>query len=140
MDLLDKPGYPPEGGLPEQAVAEIEQVPAMFAGGNALFSQNNVLVQGDFTGPRHTAFDFTTPLSGSQLLIAIDYGNLAGGQQDNIGIDNIRFGQNPPAVLPPPPPNGVAEPSSLLLFAAGVGALLIRRRRDDPLAAGSTLR
>ena len=76
---------------------------SVFAGGSALFSQNDVLVQGDSTGPGHTAFDFTTPLSGAELLIAIDYGNLAGGQQDNIGIDNIRFGQDPPAVLPPPP-------------------------------------
>ena len=111
----------------------------VFAGGSALFSQNDVLVQGDSTGPGHTAFDFTTPLSGAQLLIAIDYSNLAGGQQDNIGIDNIRFGQDPPAVLPPPPPNGVAEPSSLLLLSAGVGALLIRRRRVDPRAPGSAL-
>lgn len=104
---------------------------SVFAGNSALFSQNNVLVQGDATGSRHTAFDFTTPLSGSELLIAIDYSNLAGGQRDNIGIDNIRFGQDPPAVLAPPPPNGVAEPSSLLLLAAGVGALLVRRRRVE---------
>jgi hypothetical protein len=57
------------------------------------------------------------------LLIEIDYSNLAGGQQDNIGIDNIRFGQNPPATAPPIP-----EPSTLLLGAGGLAAVALKRR------------
>ena len=60
-----------------------------------LFEQNNVVVHGDATGPGHTAFDFPTPLIGGDLQIRIEYANLPAGQQDNIGIDNIRFGQTP---------------------------------------------
>lgn len=94
-------------------------------GGSTLFSQSDVLVQGDFIGPRRTAFDFATPLSGSQLLIQIDYSNLPGNQHDNIGIDNVRFGQSPP---PGPGTIGIPEPSSgLLLLAAGLAGLLARR-------------
>lgn len=89
--------------------------------GMELFAQNNVLVEGNFTGPRHTSFDFATPLSSSQLLIEIDYSNLADSQQDNIGIDNVRFGQNPP-------PTVVAAPPTLLLLGLGLGAVFVRRR------------
>ena len=56
-----------------------------------------------------------------ELLIQIDYGNLAGGQQDNIGIDNIRFGQNPPAVVP--------LPAAWLLFGSGIVAVTFLRPR-----------
>jgi hypothetical protein len=81
-------------------------------GSGTLFAQNNVLVQGDGSGPGHTTFDFTTPLTAAELLIEIDYSNLAGNQQDNIGLDNIRFGQTPPAPVP--------EPASWLLLLLGV--------------------
>lgn len=82
-----------------------------------IFSQDNVLVQGaNDGGPMHTAFDFVSPLSGSQLTIQIDHGNLAVGTQDNIGIDNIRFGQNPPAAVP--------IPVTLWLFGSGLMGLL----------------
>ncbi len=67
-----------------------------------MFEQTDVLVPGDVNRPRHTSFDFATPLSATELLIVIDYGNLDGSQHDNIGMDNIRFGQNPPAVIPLP--------------------------------------
>jgi hypothetical protein len=93
----------------------------VLSGTNTLFSQNNVLVEGDGTGPGHTSFDFATPLAGTELLIQIDYGNLAGGQQDNIGIDNIRFGQDPPAVAP--------LPAAWLLLGSGIAAIAYLRRR-----------
>lgn len=88
--------------------------------GQTLFEAAGVQVQG--AGPTHTAFDFGTPLQGSQVLIHIDYGNLAGNVQDNIGLDNLRFGQTPPPI---------PEPDSWLLLAAGgvVVALARRRRR-----------
>lgn len=85
-------------------------------GSTTLFSQSDVHVEGNFTGPRHTLFDFNTPLSGSELLIQIDYSNLWGSIQDNIGIDNIRFGQNPLAAVP--------EPATGLLFVLGLGVSL----------------
>ena len=91
---------------------------------SAVFSQTNVLVQGDFSGARHTSFDFVMPLRAAQLLIEIDYSNLAEGQQDNIGIDNIRFGQDPPAT----PVSPIPEPSTALLLACGLAVVAVWRR------------
>jgi hypothetical protein len=89
--------------------------------GATLFSMSNVLIEGDLTGPRHTPFDFSVPLVGNQLLIEIDYNNLSGNQQDNIGIDNVRFGQNPLATPIP-------EPSTGLLFSVAILAGVVLRR------------
>jgi hypothetical protein len=94
----------------------------VLSGTKNLFSQNNVLVEGDGTGPGHTSFDFAA-LTGAELLIQIEYANLAGGQQDNIGIDNIRFGQNPPAAVP--------LPAAWLLFGSGMAAIALQRRRQS---------
>lgn len=86
-----------------------------------LFSQSNVLVEGDLNGPRHTLFTFPTALSGTDLLLEVDYRNLPGGIRDNIGIDNIRFGQTPPAV---------PLPAAAWLFGSGViGLVGVARRR-----------
>jgi hypothetical protein len=90
-------------------------------GSATLFSQAEVLVEGDFAGSRHTSFSFATPLSGSELLIEIDYSNIPGSQQDNIGIDNIRFGQNPPAVVP--------LPATAVLCISALTVLASRARR-----------
>jgi hypothetical protein len=103
-----------------------------------LFSQSDVLVQGDFIGPRHTSFVFATPLSGSELLIEIDYSNLGGGQQDNIGIDNVRFGQSPPPGPEPPPPpdepSSIPGPAAALLVCLGLPGLLVAgSRRPRPI-------
>jgi hypothetical protein len=94
----------------------------VLSGGNTLFEQASVQVEGDFSGPRHTAFDFLSPLTGSELLIEIDYSNLASNQQDNIGIDNVRFGQVPPSITALP------EPTTWLLLTLGLGMVLARSR------------
>ncbi|TNF38601.1 MAG: hypothetical protein EP315_01060 [Gammaproteobacteria bacterium] len=88
----------------------------VFDDSNLLFIQSNVLVEGNATGPLHTAVDFATPLFGNDLLIQIDYSNLAGSQHDNIGIDNIRFGQTPPAAVP--------IPAAAWLFCSGLLGLI----------------
>ena len=80
-----------------------------------MFSQNNVLVEVDGTGPGHTSFDFAAPLTGAEILIQIDYANLDGGQQDN-----IRFGQNPPVA--------VHLPAAWLLSGSGMAAIALLRR------------
>jgi hypothetical protein len=98
---------------------------SVFDGGTTLFSQSNVLVEGNASGPRHTSFEFAVPLAGSQLLVQVDYSNLPGNQQDNIGIDNVRFGQSPP---PGPGPVPVPEPSTGLLLAISLAGLALRRR------------
>lgn len=93
--------------------------------GSTLFSSTSVLVEGDFSGPRHTAFDFSSPLTAVEILIEINFSNLATGIQDNIGIDNIRFGQFPPPTVIPVPATG-------LLFVSGLAGLVMRLRRRRP--------
>lgn len=73
----------------------------VFAGTTTLFSATDVFVEGDFSGPRHTTFAFGTPWSAPELLLRLDFSNLAAGMQDNIGLDSIRFGQTPPSVPEP---------------------------------------
>lgn len=92
---------------------------SVFAGTTTLFSEANVLVQGDLSGPRHTTFAFTTPLSAPELLLQVDISNLASAIQDNVALDSIRFGQTPPPV---------PEPVSALLLLAGLALIAVRRQ------------
>jgi hypothetical protein len=92
---------------------------SVTADATTLFAESNVLVQGDLNGPRHTTFNFEPPLSAAELLLVVDVSNLPAGIQDNISLDNLRFGQTPPRV---------PEPASLLLAALAVSALHGNRR------------
>jgi hypothetical protein len=95
----------------------INQV-AVLEGANVLFSQPNAVIEGIAS---HTRFDFPTPLAGASLLIQIDYSNITPSQQDNIGLDNLRFSQFP---------SPVPEPSTWIFFLAGCGLLgWVARRR-----------
>lgn len=95
---------------------------SVFAGATTLYSEADVLVQGDLSGPGHTSFTFDEPLSAPELLLQVDLSNLPAGIQDNVALDNLRFGQNPP---------GVPEPATLLLALPGIAALFVRRARAD---------
>lgn len=95
----------------------------VFGDGVTLFSEADVLVQGDFSGARHTSFGFAEPLSASEILVQLDLSNLASGIQDNIGIDSIRFGQTPPGV-----PESAAP---ALLMLAGLVSAGVRRARAE---------
>lgn len=90
---------------------------SVVADAATLFSEADVLVQGDLSGPLHTTFAFDNPLSAPELLLQIDLSNLPPGVQDNVGLDNLRFGQNPP---------GVPEPSTLFLAVCIAAALALR--------------
>lgn len=83
------------GGYPnfDYTISSVQVIDAIS---NAvLFSQNNVLIQGDSTGPQHTTFSFSPALSGRSLRIRFDASNYLGAS-DNIGIDNIVFSQSVP--------------------------------------------
>lgn len=73
-------------------------------------------------GSGHTSFDFNTPLSGQILRIVIDQANM-GGNSDNIGIDNIRFGQERITTQPIP------EPATMTLLGLGLAGVAFRARR-----------
>lgn len=89
-----------------------------------LFSQSSVLVEGGAGTVRHTEFSFASPLVASQLVIRIDYANLTPSRQDNIGLDNLRFGQTPPRV---PEPGSAVQALGALLAVA-----LLQRRKSRP--------
>ena len=91
---------------------------SVFAASATLFSEADVLVQGDLFGARHTTFAFDNPLSEPEMLLQIDLSNLPSGIQHNVALDNLRFGQHPP---------GIPEPATLLLAAYVAAALSLRR-------------
>src|SRR5688500_9184563 len=59
--------------------------------GQPLFSQTN-FVLGASSGP-HSNFTFSLALMDSSLTIDFDLSGL-GGNSDNVGLDNVRFGQD----------------------------------------------
>lgn len=94
------------------------------SGADTLFSQSNVLVQGNGVGPQHTTFDFGAGLTGQTLALRIDLTGM-GNNSDNIGLDNIRFGQVAPTTTAVPEPSAWAM---MILGLAGAGGALRRRR------------
>ncbi|MBX3485420.1 PEPxxWA-CTERM sorting domain-containing protein [Phenylobacterium sp.] len=97
------------------------------SGDAVLYAAEGVHVEG---ANGHSTFDFGLGLSGRTLAIDIDLTGL-GFDSDNIGIDNIRFGQSPPGVLIDQPPSTVPEPAAwatMLLGFLTIGAAARRRR------------
>ncbi len=83
-------------------------------GGSDLFLQTDVFI----SGATSTPFDFTaSPLTAPQLILEIDARNL-GASSDNIGIDNIRFGQV-----------AIPEPSTFALALLSLLGMGNRRRK-----------
>ncbi|MEZ5354915.1 MAG: PEP-CTERM sorting domain-containing protein [Bryobacteraceae bacterium] len=98
---------------------------SVFDGGAAtLFSQNNVAVNG---AAGHSSISFGAGLQASTLRLVLDLSGL-GSSSDNIGIDNIHFGQVS-VTSTPPAPSGVPEPASFLLIGAGLLAIAYKRRK-----------
>ncbi len=114
-------------GGADRIIAGIE----VFAGSTLLHELHDVRVEGDATGLGYTPIGFgAAPLSAPELLVRLDLSNLPAGIQDNIGLDNLRFGQTPP---PPPIVQAVPAPSvATLLVAAALAAGAPRRRRHGP--------
>ena len=97
---------------------------------------NTVLhTQGPFTltgGNMHTNFSFATPLSANQLQLVVNLSGL-GSVSDDVGLDNIRFGQRLA-----PGAGVVPEPSTWAMMLLGFGSLgaMLRRRRPAPVVQG----
>lgn len=115
---------------------------SVWGDGVLLTSWASVPVEGDFSGPRRSAFAFGGGLFAAELLLTIDFDNLLAGLHDNIGLDNLRFGQDP---VPGPAPGGgngsaVPEPGTLPLLAlaaltAGWARRAAARRADGARAS-----
>jgi Ca2+-binding RTX toxin-like protein len=91
----------------------------IFNGHDALlYSQDNVVIQGDGNGPEHTDFPLGA-VAGRVVRIRIDVSNLPVGERDRIGIDNISFNRS--AVLPNsgPPMTGDGYADLVLGYVAG---------------------
>jgi hypothetical protein len=80
-----------------------------------LYSQVNVLVEGNGVGAPHTDFNFGSPLVGQEITIRIDATNLSIGSFANIGLDNVVISQVP-------------EPTGISLLLGGALVLAIRRQ------------
>jgi hypothetical protein len=99
----------------------------VLAGSVPLFSQSNVLVQGE-TSPFRTSFTndvLGSSLAAPSLTIRFDSSNL-GEASDNIGIDNVQFSQA--AVLPTtpvPPPTSPGPTPIPFDFSPGLGLLML---------------
>jgi hypothetical protein len=114
--MVDLYGFDLAGFNSDYTIAGV----SVFAESATLFSEADVLVQGDLSGPPHTTFAFDNPFSAPELLLQVDLSNLPSGIQDNVALDNLRFGQTPP---------GVPEPTTLLLATLFAAALSLRRAR-----------
>lgn len=97
----------------------LRSVKIFGSAGEGLFAAANVYVQGDTTGPRHTTMSFA-PIVSRVIDIQVDASNLpAPWYAENLGLDNLRFGQ---AAVP--------EPGTLsMLVVALLGAWVARGRR-----------
>jgi hypothetical protein len=89
------------GGWSHLDFPSIASVSVEDGHGNVLYSQADVHIYGDTTGPQHTHFTFAG-VSASELRIKFDsrtdgHGNVL--DSDDVGIDNINFSQTSAAPL-----------------------------------------
>jgi hypothetical protein len=86
---------------------------------NLLARQGSVAI----SGATHNSFDYATPLSANRIQLVLNLSGL-GGASDDIGLDNLRFGQHAAVA-------SVPEPASwaLMILGSGAAGTVLRRRR-----------
>ena len=104
LDAFDLGNFDGAVTLPSLSVSD--------GAGNVLWSMSSLAIPASST-PGHLSF--APNVAASTLVLTVDQSTL-GGNSDNIGLDNIRFAQQP-----------VPEPATLA--ALGLGALAFLRRR-----------
>jgi hypothetical protein len=70
----------------------IKAVQVLDGNGQVLFEELNPRIHGDADGPRHTRYEFATPLIAPVLKVRFDASN-QGGASDDVGLDNLEFSQ-----------------------------------------------
>jgi hypothetical protein len=90
-----------------------------------LYSQSGLTV-----GPPFASFSFSGGLQGQQVRLFFELSGL-GGASDDIGIDNIKFGQ----VALQQPPQPVPEPALALLLGVGLAGSLFGQAARERLKA-----
>ena len=69
----------------------IDSVHGLDTTGSPLYSDTDILIQGDFGGPQHTSFVFDQPITSQEMTIRFDSSNLA-AVSDNITFSQIGLG------------------------------------------------
>lgn len=119
LHALDLAGWPTQ----DYTASHLE---VLGPDGGELFSKEDVAVEGDADGPGHTRVAFEDLKARS---LTIDVRIELGAESDNIGLDNVRFGQVEARADDGPDPATPGPSAGLVALAIAATLWLDRRRR-----------
>ena len=121
-------------GWPHLDFPSIASVTVEDGSGNVLFSQSDVLIHGDVSGPQHTHFSFTG-VSAHELRIKFDSTTDGHGivlDSDDVGLDNINFSQIQAApIIGDYSNNGIVDSADYVVWRANQGTTNVLA--NDPI-------